>query len=226
MSSIKMNLIPTAEDWHNLEILGNYLHLETPLPKRADTLVVGGEGALLQGTRRATELYHQGLAQLIVVSGFANPYYQINHTEATIMSQELVRLGVPESAILSDHQAQNTGQNITNSAQLLAERGIVIRDVILVHQPFMTRRFLATALAQWPQPQPNFYVTSQSLTAQQNYSLYQPFFGESNRAIEIMMGDYQRIKDYPAQGFSVKQPFDEKAEQAYQSLLQRGFVVK
>lgn len=219
-------ITPTVNDWHNLEILGEYLRLETSLPERADAIVVGGAGALLQGAIRAAQLYHHGLSPLIVVSGFANPYYQTDHTEATIMKRELLRLQVPSSAILTEHQAQNTGQNITKSEELLRQQGVELKDVILVHQPFMTRRFLATALAQWPQPQPNFYVTSQSLTAQQNYSLYQPFFGESNRAIEIMMGDYQRIKDYPAQGFSVKQPFDEKAEQAYQSLLQRGFVVK
>lgn len=219
-------ITPTVNDWHNLEILGEYLRLETSLPERADAIVVGGAGALLQGAIRAAQLYHHGLSPLIVVSGFANPYYQTDHTEATIMKRELLRLQVPSSAILTEHQAQNTGQNITKSEELLRQQGVELKDVILVHQPFMTRRFLATALAQWPGSQPHLYVTSLPLTVKQNYDLYQPFFGKTNRAFEIMIGDYQRIKDYPALGFSVEQPVSEQAELAHKYLLDRGFTMR
>lgn len=181
---------------------------------------------MIDSAERAAELYLGGVSRRILVSGFANPYHDARETEATILARELVRRGVPESAIILDHQAANTGENIINAARILRESNIPTNDVILVQKPYMTRRFLATAEAQWPAPQPRFYVTSQPTTLRQYYQLNQTVYGDGQRMVTLMLGDYERLKTYPAKGFLTQQPTSSTAESAWQALIERGFLAK
>lgn len=102
----------------------------------------------------------------------------------------------------------------------------ITNDVILVQKPYMTRRFLATAEAQWSAPQPRLYVTSQPTTLRQYYKLNQAAYGDGQRMITSMLGDYERLKTYPAKGFLTPQPISSTAESAWQALVERGFLVK
>ena len=43
------------------------------------------------------------------------------------------------------------------------------------------------------------------------------------RVINIMVGDLQRIKEYPAKGFQVYQEIPEQVWYAYEMLVQSGF---
>ena len=125
------------------------------MPEAADAIVVGGSGTRTDMAMRAAELYHQGIAPIIVFSGFAHPEFGTNESE--LLKSYAIEHGVPEKAIITESLAMNTGLNVVLSAQKLKEAGIALKRVILVHKPFMTRRFLATAEAQWPKPQPEFF---------------------------------------------------------------------
>ncbi|MBF1023798.1 MAG: YdcF family protein [Candidatus Nanogingivalaceae bacterium] len=221
----RSQLALTDQDWHHLHVLWEYLCVESRLPARADAIVIGGAGAMIDGAERAAELYHAGISPWIVVSGFANPYHGATETEAMLLGRRLQRLAVPISAILFEHQATNTGENITRSAQLLAEMMIQSKDIILVHKPYMTRRFLATAEAQWPHP-PRLYVTSQPTTVEVYYRLYEATYGSAAMMLTLMLGDYERIKTYPTKGFSTPQPLSPSADTAWQALVARGFLPK
>jgi len=142
---------------------------------------------MIDSAERAAELYHAGVSPWIVVSGFANPYHRATETEATLLGRQLQRLAVPNSAILFEHQAAHTGENITRSARLLAEMMIQSKDIILVHKPYMTRRFLATAEAQWPYPRPRLYVTSQPTTLEAYYRLYEATYGSAAMMLVVGM---------------------------------------
>lgn len=222
----RSQLALTDQDWHHLHVLWEYLCVESRLPARADAIVIGGAGAMIDSAERAAKLYHAGVSQRIVVSGFANPYHRATETEATLLGRRLQRLAVPKSAILFEHQAANTGENITRSARLLAEMMIQSKDIILVHKPYMTRRFLATAEAQWPYPRPRLYVTSQPTTVEAYYRLYEATYGSAAMMLTLMLGDYERIKIYPAKGFSTPQPSSPSADTAWQALVARGFLPK
>lgn len=222
----RSQLVLTDQDWHHLQLLWEYLCVESRLPARADAIVIGGAGAMIDSAERAAELYHAGVSQRIVVSGFANPYHRATETEATLLGRRLQRLAVPKSAILFEHQAANTGENITRSAQLLVGVAIQAKDIILIHKPYMTRRFLATAEAQWPHPQPRLYVTSQPTTVEAYYRLYEATYGSAAMMLTLMLGDYERIKTYPTKGFSTPQPLSPSAETAWQALVARGFLPK
>lgn len=215
---------PRSTDWPFLETLWRYLHVEDELPTHADVAVIGGSGKQIDGADRAVTLYHDGIVKRIIVSGFNNPYLTSgDSSEAVLLRDRLVALGVPESAVILDETAKNTGDNVLHTAEILAPEAIY--DVILIHKPYMTRRFLATAQAQWPTPQPHFYVTSQPTSAREYYDAYEQSDDE-NKMIEMMLGDYERLKTYPAQGLTTEQPHSQQAEGAYQELLARGFAGK
>lgn len=217
---------PSKDDWLLLETLWDYLLVESELPTHADAIIVGGSGEQTDGADRAAQLYHDGRAQTIIVSGFNNPYLTRNPVpEAMLLRDRMVSLGVPDKMIIVDKKAENTGENILHAVKILAEKQSKVKDIILIHKPYMTRRFLATAEAQWPFPQPNLYVTSQPSSIRKYYRSYESSGGE-NKMIELMLGDYERIKQYPSIGRSTTQPRSDKAESAYRELIRRGFAGK
>ena len=192
-----------------LQIIWNYMSYETPL-KHADAIVVGGTSDT-GVAHYAAELYHMGFAPLIVFSG-----YQPSHmatTEADHLAHAARQLGVPEAAILREPTATNTGENITRSAALLQEKGIDAQCIILIHKPYMSRRFLATAQVKWPEPRPDF------ITRHENMPLTEYILKRGRGdVIRRTLGDFNRMAfqahhDIPAE---VQEAFDIMASRNHQ----------
>jgi uncharacterized SAM-binding protein YcdF (DUF218 family) len=106
----------------------------------ADALVVLGarvlEGgvpsrALQARVEKAVELYHQGLAPRLVLSGGVGLHPP---AEARVMRELAVRRGVPAEACLLEEQSRSTEQNARYCARLLREVGA--RRVVVVSDPF------------------------------------------------------------------------------------------
>ena len=216
------------QDWRNLQTIWDYLYIESDMPKSADVAIIGGAGNIVIGAERAAELYKNGVVKLIIPSGYAYPNGTIeDKTEAEMLSEVLIKNGVPDSAILREPNASNTGENITKSMEVLENEKIPVKKVILIHKPYMTRRFLATALAYWSKPQPEFFVTTKKVSMRDLYDLYEKtdIVGGA-RMIKLMLGDYERMKVYPQAGYLVEQPFFETVETAYQELLKNGYLGK
>ncbi|MCL2094671.1 YdcF family protein [Candidatus Saccharibacteria bacterium] len=211
--------LPTG--WQDFQTVYSYLNLCDELPEHADAIVVGGAGSRVDMAECASRLYFLGLSPIIVVSGFRHPDFK--EAEANLLGDRLLELGVPAEAILRDPKAANTGENILFSAALLADRGIYPKTVILVHRPFMSRRFKATAEAQWPSdPKPKFYATSADYNFCEYYEIDQGL-GLYDRMLWSMLGDYERITTYAEKGWQTPQPVSPEAEAAYQRLLARGY---
>ena len=210
----------TAEQAADFTALYDYLRVDSKLPQKADVIVVGGSGVRVDMAEHAAELYTQGRAPVIVFSGFAHPKFNIN--EAEIMAKRAQELGVPSEAIIVEQHATNTGLNIQLSERALRRRGINARKIILVHKPHMTRRFIATAEAQWPRPQPQFFVTS-VIDNFDEYLAREESLGLGERMLRSMLKDYSVMKTYSAQGYQTEQPVSAEAEAAYQRLIAAGF---
>ncbi len=193
------------------------MSIQTPL-RPADAIVVGG-CKNTELAHYAATLYHKKLAPLIVFSGYAQPDMDI--TEADLLADTALSAGVPASAILREQNATNTGENITLSAKLLHEQGIVPKTVILIHQPFMSRRFLATAEAQWPHPQPTFITRHETITLA-NYSVRH---GHERTAYKTL-GDFSRMETYVEHGFQSAQAIPQAVKDAYSSLLLRNYQIR
>lgn len=193
------------------------MSIQTPL-QPADAIVVGG--CRITGLAEyAAELYHSGLAPLIVFSGYQTA--EMNTTEADLLADAARKLGVPESAILRERLASNTGENIRFSAQLLKNAGITPRSVILIHKPFMSRRFLATAEAQWPNPQPRFIARHEAITMFD----YGVKYGREGM-VRGTLGDFKRIEKYAKTGHQSPQLIPTKVQQAFEIMAQRGHQIR
>ena len=222
---MKQNPYLHEQELEHLQTLWNYLVCRDELPERADAIVVGGAAYMTDMAQCAAELYHRGISDRIVVTGYRSAADEMQESEAALLKRVLVADGVPAAAIILDEAAANTGQNITHAARLLSTKEL--RRVVLVHKPFMTRRFLATAPAQWPKPQPELFVTSIDMSFRDYFRMHhQAYPDDPLRIVRSMLGEYERIKSYPSQGLSSEQPASPEAERAYRQLLTAGFSAR
>ena len=168
---------------------------------------------------RAAELYLEGWAPVVLFSGGLGNVTKGIWTEAEADKFAAIarRRGVPPEAILIENRSTNTGENILFSRQLLQEKGLDPQTFIVVQKPYMERRSYATFKKHWPDKK--LIVTSPQI----------PFDAYANdeipleRVINIMAGDLQRIKIYPAKGFQVPQEIPPAVWQAYERLVALGF---
>lgn len=171
----------------------------------------------------ATELFHQDMGDWLVFSGgiahgedLLKPSW--HESEAEHFAKIAEKNGVPKSKILVENKAQNTGENIRFSHQLLRRIGIKAKTILLIQKPYMERRTYATFEKQWPE-KAKIIVTSPPIT-------YESYFNELNpkeTILNIMVGDLQRIKEYPKFGFQTEQPVPENVWQAYENLVKAGY---
>lgn len=202
-------------DWSKL--LWNYHHVQHALQKADCILALGSHD--LRVANRAAELYLQGMAPLLVVSGglgnFTKEYW--TEPEADQFARIARDLGVPEAAILVENKSTNTGENIVFTQQLLAAKGLDPQSFIVVQKPYMERRSYATFKKHWPAKE--LMVTSPQISFEEYPTEEIPL----ERVIHIMVGDLQRIKYYPEKGFQVYQEIPAVVWQAYEGLVAAGY---
>lgn len=110
----------------------------------ADAIVVLGAQVRADGTpssalrgrvRRAVELYDEGYAPVLVVTGGVGAS---GYTEAAAMRGLAIAAGVPEAAIVVEPHAARTVESARNVAALAATYGW--HDIIVVSDPFHLAR--------------------------------------------------------------------------------------
>lgn len=167
----------------------------------------------------AAELYLQGYAPWIAFSGGVGALTEglFDCSEAEVFAAVAQDMGVPKEAIYIEPASTNTGENIRFTRTLLEDKGLSAERLILVQKPFMERRAYATCQRLWPEQA--VIVTSPriSLDDYPNESLT---YAE---VINVMVGDLQRVMDYPQKGFSVKQDVPIDVLSAYEKLVGLGF---
>lgn len=88
----------------------------------------------------AVDLYHQGYAKQMIVSGGLGRYPP---SEAEVMRRVAVAAGVPEEAIILEEASHSTLDNIENSAEIMRARGWT--SVAVVSDPFHMYRICRMA---------------------------------------------------------------------------------
>jgi uncharacterized SAM-binding protein YcdF (DUF218 family) len=204
-----------------LVIIWDYLQKDDVMPQSADAIIIGGSGHDLGMAARAATLYHQGVSARIITSGFAPPSYHDPRTEAERLAEALSLRAVSKDSIFIEPFASNTGENIVFSQKLLALHVSEVKNIILIHKPYMSRRFFATALAQWQQPQPTFFVTHEQIS-------FEEYCQRETKDIVVrsMLGDFKRMNEYVDKGFQVAQPITPQSQDAYEELLKRGYQTR
>jgi uncharacterized SAM-binding protein YcdF (DUF218 family) len=200
----------TDEQWRDATIIWHY-HQMHHQPRACDVAIGLGSHDLGVPTY-AAELYHAGLFPIMVFTG-AFP-----RGEAVHVREHTLNLGVPDTAILVEPAATNTGQNISLSRAALTAAGITVASVMLIAMPYMQRRAYATCRKLWPEVQ--VVCASQPL----EFDDYVKTIGDEVLVTNMLVGDLQRIIEYPALGFAIEQEVPEDIHAAYQRLLDQGFT--
>ncbi len=173
----------------------------------------------LRVAERVAELYHAEMSELIVMSGGLGNFTKEMWTEkeANKFATVAINLGVPEEKIIIENQSTNTGENILFTRQLLAELNLDPNSFIIVQKPYMERRAYATFKKTWPKK--DIAITSPEISFADYPTLEIPM----ERVINIMVGDLQRINEYPKKGFQIYQEIPAHVWQAGQFLIEKGF---
>ncbi|GAA4743719.1 YdcF family protein [Flavisolibacter ginsenosidimutans] len=195
----------------------NYHLLHDALVKSDCILVLGSHDTRV--AERGAELYLQGFAPFIVMSGGLGRLTKESFTqpEAFLFAQIAMKHGVPKEAILIEDKSTNTGENVIFSRKLLIANGCHPSSVILVQKPYMERRSFATFKKIWPEP--NVCVTSPQISFEDYPTPSLPM----EKVINVMVGDLQRIKLYAEKGFQIYQAIPDDVWQAFERLVQLGF---
>jgi len=204
-------------------IVWDYMHMKQPLEKADLIFVLGSHD--IRVAQWAAQLYLRGFAPRVLFSGNEGIGRKISGFEGTPEAERFaqisIEMGVPESAILKEVEATNTGENIVYSAELLKKLGLPIRKMIVVQKPYMERRTFATIAAQWPKPQPSFIISSPEISYQEYIS--NPIYPK-DYTLNVMVGDLQRIKEYPKLGYQIEQDIPDEVWSAYEELVRRGYT--
>ncbi|MFC8035324.1 YdcF family protein [Streptomyces griseoincarnatus] len=165
-------------------------------------------------------LYRDGMAPLIVFTGATSRTTRdrMPRGEAEHYRERALELGVPADAILVEPNARNTGENITFSRALLADRGIAVSSVLLVCKPYEERRAYATARKLWPE------VEWVCASAPMSFAEYIASIGDKRLVIDMLVGAQQRLMIYPDEGFMIRQKIPADVETAYRRLVADGFT--
>lgn len=165
-------------------------------PQKAEYIFIPGSGHG-ELAIRAAELYGQGFADKIVVSGkhsiirdkFAGPVSPAEYvgrsyeTESDFLAAVLMEHGVPERAVFREREASYTYENAIYTRKLLKNEKI--KKVILVCQAYHARRSLLYYQEQFPETV--FYVcpaVTREIT-RRNWQL-------DAQKIDIVLGEVER----------------------------------
>ena len=165
---------------HPLDSLSDaaYRHLMEPIwaflvssqvPTPSDVIFVFGSRDL-SVPRRAAELFSDGLAPCVLVTGGFGPMTErvFPKAEALVFKDELIRLGVPSDAIVAEIEAGNTLENVIFGMSALQGARRSAGSALLVAKAFVMRRCLATFGQQYPEIDVLGCPPGGSLTAQRD----------------------------------------------------------
>lgn len=199
------------------KILWDYHHMNQTLKKSDVILTLGSSD--IRVAERSAEIFLSGYAPLLIFSGGLGRITKDTwkKPEAEVFADVAIKMGVPKEKILIESNSQNTGENISFTKKLLLENNLNPKTYIIVNKSYMERRTYATIKKQWPEI--GIVITSPQISYEEypNESISKELF------INIMVGDIQRIKEYPSKGYQIHQDIPDNVWNAYEELVKLGF---
>lgn len=208
----------SAQAWVDAQLLWDY-HLMHHDPRPCSVAV--GLGSHDLGVADVTaELYHQGMAPVIVFTGSNSPTTRARmpRGEAVHYKERAVQLGVPESAVFLEPRATSTVENIEFSQAVLAEAGITASSVLLVSKPYEERRSYAMMRKLWAE------VDVVCASTHVGLEEYADSIGDARMVIDMIVGTLQRVLVFPSLGLAIKQDVPGVVVTAFERLCVEGFT--
>ncbi len=179
-------------------------------------LIIGLGSYDLRVADRCAELFHQGLAGRILFTGKSGNWTDglYGGTEAEAFAARAKELDVPDDAILIEPQATNIGENIRFSRAMAGDEA---QRIVIVTKPQTQRRAYATVRAQWPDVEA--LVTAPLTRFEHQPTEAYPL----EKLVHEMVGDLQRMIDYPAKGYQIAQSIPASVADAFDFLVKEGY---
>ncbi|MEU9028269.1 YdcF family protein [Streptomyces sp. NPDC048383] len=208
----------SEDQWRRAELIWDYHQMGHEMAPVDVAIGLGSHDLGVAAT--AAGLYRTGLFPVLVFTGgnSATTRSRFPRGEAVHFREHALELGVPDDAILVEPDAANTGQNITFARELLTAHGLTPKTVLLVSKPYMERRSFATACKLWPEVE--ILCASEPLELDD----YLKSIGDEKLVLDMLVGDLQRVIEYPKLGFAIVQDVPEDVRDAYESLVRDGFT--
>ncbi len=164
----------------------------------------------------ACNLIKAGLSETLVLSGSTGNWTKHiwSIPEAIIFRDRALSNGIDEKNIIIEKKATNFGENITFSKALLPS----VKVVTFVSKPSALLRVKLTAEAQWPEI--TSYVSCPSIEFPHEISNVVGILGVINE----MVGDIERVQQYPTLGFQVPHQLPKNILNAWGYLIDQGFT--
>jgi uncharacterized SAM-binding protein YcdF (DUF218 family) len=205
-----------------VERIWRYHQLDHPLSHAEAIVVLCSHDTVV--AERAAQLFLEGWAPWLVFSGGFGTITRTlwSEPEADRFAQLAVGRGVPPDRILTERESTNTGENVQFTRRLLEQCGLGdLRRFIVVQKPYMERRAYATFRKVWPEA--HVVVTSPRATLDEYLARDTHESFTADDVIGIMVGDLQRIRLYPEQGFQIPQEIPGDVWDAFTALVEAGF---
>lgn len=178
-----------------------YLSQEDDVLQPADGAFVFGR-AMPSLAAKAAELYHRQLVKYILISGGfgkdSGILIPLRIPEATFLGACAVMHRVPRSVLHIETKAKNSVDNSKNGLQMLIDRGLPHRSLILVAQPTALRRMTATF-------QRVLIDLDQTVSVTRVAAAY-PFDSQNEADQTEALDEVYRLAHYPEWGWTVPQP--------------------
>ncbi|AKH82766.1 hypothetical protein AA958_11575 [Streptomyces sp. CNQ-509] len=218
MDSRPQGLALTEDQRQAAQLIWDYHHMRHEI-RPCDAAIALGCNDLGVSTF-AVSLYKSRFFPTLVFTGGNSPATAgvFPRGEAVHFREHALALGVPSHAMLLEPRAANTGQNIAYARDALIAAGVRPGSVMLVTMPYMERRAFATCHKQWPDV--DVVCASDPLP----FDAYLKAMGDKETVISMMVGDLQRVIEYPKLGFAVAQEVPGSVYAAYRSLVRDGFT--
>ena len=178
----------------------NAEHLITTPLRPADLLFIfGTRRGVAETVDAAVDLWRRGLFRHALVSG--GPTQGDSVTECTVIKAGLVASGVPAEAILEEHRAANTGENVIFSLPVIdaSLRRADVRSIICLGKVCTARRYPMTLQRHWPEVERMLAVINPYGTPVESWHT-DPVFRDR------VMTEWRKIEPYKAQGFIADWP--------------------
>ncbi len=187
-------------------------------------LVLGSHD--LRVAAHAGRLWAAGLAPLVVFSGDrgrrttgTDDHGRWQRPEAEEFAETAkAASGMPDSALLLETRATNTGENFALSRGLTTARGLSVRRAAVTAKPYMGQRALATAAVHWPGVTWTFHCFPGG------YPGYPNEDHPAGELVHFLVGDLQRLGVYARRGWSAPVDIPAEVREAYVRLVARGFT--
>lgn len=197
--------------------LWDYHQLQHTIQKSDAILVLGSHDPRV--AERGAALWLDEMAPLLIFSGGLGNFTAgvWEDPEAVVFGRIARKMGVPDEAMLLESRSSNSGENIRFTQELLKSKGLDPQSFIIVQKPFMERRAYATFKKNWPDK--SVLVTSPRIS----FEDYPSASISLEVIIQSMVGDLQRIREYPKKGFQIHQDIPEDVWAAFERLVNLGF---